>query len=49
MKAAYPDFKIGSNRPNDHAEGSASPCRCAKNRNNPPIFKKVSRGLFEKL
>lgn len=46
IKAAYPDFNMGSNRPNDHAEGNACSCHCAKNRSNDPIFDKVGHGMY---
>jgi len=35
---AESDVAPGSILPNDHAEGNLSPCRCAKNRENDPIF-----------
>lgn len=46
MTMAYPDFNIGSNRPNDHGEGNDCPCECAKNGKNRPIFDRVKVGLY---
>jgi len=36
----------GSILPNDHAEGNLSPCRCAKNRENDPIFDRDDDGNY---
>lgn len=47
LRQAYPDMNEGSMLPNDHAEGNKSPCWCAKNRLNKPIFDKVKRGVYK--
>jgi hypothetical protein len=47
MRAEFPDFNIGSNRPNDHGEGNACPCFCARNRTNRPIFNRLGIGVYE--
>lgn len=47
MAAAFPQFNIGSNRPNDHADGNDCPCECAKNRSNHPIFDRLDRGVYK--
>jgi hypothetical protein len=40
------DIARGSILPNDHASGNASPCSCAANKNNQPIFDRVSRARY---
>lgn len=40
----YPDFKLGSILPNDHAEGNENPCSCA--RTDARIFDRLKRGLY---
>jgi hypothetical protein len=41
---AFRDFNMGSLRPNDHAEGNKSPCRCA--RTDERILDRVKRGIY---
>jgi len=43
---AESDIVPGSILPNDHAEGNLSPCRCAKNRENDPIFDREPNGNY---
>jgi len=43
---AESDITPGSIRPNDHAEGNESPCRCAKNKGNDPIFDREEDGSY---
>lgn len=40
-----PDFADGSVRPNDHAEGNKSPCRCAGTHER--IFDRIKRGWYK--
>lgn len=40
------DIARGSILPNDHASGNASPCSCAVNRRNQPIFDRVGRASY---
>jgi hypothetical protein len=40
------DIAEGSIRPNDHAEGNASPCGCAKNKGNKPLFDRIGPRLY---
>ena len=44
---AESDIAPGSILPNDHAEGNLSPCRCAKNRENDPIFDRDNDGNYK--
>jgi len=44
LKDKFPEIKIGSIRPNDHAEGNKSPCRCAASERR--IFDRVMRGKY---
>ena len=39
-------FTKGSFLPNDHAQGNKGACWCAANRQNRPLFEKISRGLY---
>lgn len=41
---AYPNFSLGSIRPNDHASGNKSPCSCAGTANR--VFDRLDRGLY---
>ena len=43
---AESDITAGSILPNDHAEGNLSPCRCAKNKENAPIFDRDPEGNY---
>jgi hypothetical protein len=43
---AESDIELGSILPNDHAEGNAAACWCAKNRRNQPIFERVGPRLY---
>jgi hypothetical protein len=41
---AYPNFSLGSIRPNDHAAGNKSPCSCARTTDR--VFDRLDRGLY---
>lgn len=41
---AFPDFNMGSLRPNDHAEGNKSPCWCAGTHER--VLDKDRRGVY---
>lgn len=43
---AESDIDSGSILPNDHADGNAAACWCAKNRSNQPIFERVGSRLY---
>jgi hypothetical protein len=42
-------FAKGSFLPNDHASGNKGSCWCARNRQNRPLFEKISRGFYRVL
>jgi len=44
VKERFPEFNLGSNRPNDHAQGNKGECPCA--RTDSRIFDKVKVGLY---
>lgn len=41
---AFPEFNMGSLRPNDHAKGNKSPCWCACS--NERILNQLERGIY---
>jgi hypothetical protein len=43
---AESDITPGSILPNDHADGNKSPCQCARNKNNSPIFDREDDGGY---
>lgn len=46
LRNKYPEMAEGSMLPNDHAKGNESPCKCAKNKRNEPIFDQIKEGLY---